>query len=51
VAEADGRYIFSDVATIACWVKRIDQKGPNALLQTRESVNKFPEFVRYIVNG
>jgi len=36
-------------ATIAFWVKRIDQKGPNALLQLHEPVNKFPDFVRYIV--
>ena len=36
-------------ATIASWVKRIDQEGPDALLQLREPVNKFPDFVRYIV--
>jgi len=36
-------------ATIASWVKRIDQGSPDALLQLREPVNKFPDFVRYIV--
>jgi len=36
-------------ATIASWEKRIDEKGPDALLQLREPVNKFPDFVRYIV--
>ncbi len=36
-------------ATIAAWVKRIDDQGANALLQLREPVNKFPDFVRYIV--
>ena len=36
-------------ATITAWLKRIDDKGANALLQLREPVNKFPEFVRYIV--
>ena len=36
-------------ATIASWVKRIDENGPDALLQLREPVNKFPDFVRYIV--
>ena len=36
-------------ATIASWVKRIDDQGANALLQLREPVNKFPDFVRYIV--
>ena len=36
-------------ATIASWLKRIDESGPDALLQVGESVNKFPEFVRYLV--
>ncbi len=36
-------------ATIALWVKRIDERGTDALLQLREPVNKFPDFVRYIV--
>jgi hypothetical protein len=30
-------------------MKRIDEQGPDALLQLREPVNKFPDFVRYIV--
>ena len=36
-------------ATIASWVKRIDDQGAKPLLQLREPVNKFPDFVRYIV--
>jgi hypothetical protein len=36
-------------ATIASWMGRIDEQGPHALLQLREPVNKFPEFVRYAV--
>ena len=36
-------------ATVASWMKRIDEQGPDALLQLREPVNKFPDFVRYIV--
>jgi putative transposase len=36
-------------ATIASWMKRIDEQGANTLLQLREPVNKFPDFVRYIV--
>jgi transcriptional regulator with XRE-family HTH domain len=36
-------------ATISSWVKRIDEKGTDALLQLCEPVNKFPDFVRYIV--
>ncbi len=36
-------------ATIASWMKRLDQQGANALVQIREPVNKFPDFVRYAV--
>jgi hypothetical protein len=37
---------FLTSSTIASWVKRIDQEGPDAFLQLREPVNKFPDFVR-----
>jgi len=36
-------------ASIASWLKRVDEQGANALVQTPEPVNKFPDFVRYIV--
>ena len=36
-------------ATIASWMKRVDEEGPDALVQLREPVNKFPDFVRYAV--
>ena len=36
-------------ATITSWMKRLDEQGLNALVQVREPVNKFPEFVRYAV--
>ncbi len=36
-------------ATIRGWMKRLDDQGPNALVQVREPVNKFPEFVRHAV--
>jgi putative transposase len=35
--------------TVSAWMKRIDEQGPEALVQLREPVNKFPEFVRYLV--
>ena len=35
--------------TVASWLKRLDESGPSALVQTPEPVNKFPDFVRYIV--
>ena len=36
-------------ATISDWMRRLDEKGPEALVQLREPVNKFPEFVAYLV--
>ena len=35
--------------TIASWMRRVDEEGPDALVQLREPVNKFPDFVRYAV--
>ncbi|MDH3672994.1 MAG: DDE-type integrase/transposase/recombinase, partial [Gammaproteobacteria bacterium] len=35
--------------TIASWMRRVDEEGPNALVQLREPVNRFPDFVRYAV--
>ncbi len=37
------------VATVASWMHRLDEDGPKILIQTREPVNKFPDFVAYIV--
>ena len=36
-------------ATIAGWMKRIDEDGEDALVKTTSPVNRFPDFVRYIV--
>ena len=36
-------------ATIASWMRRVDEQGPDALVQLREPVNRFPDFVRYAV--
>jgi hypothetical protein len=35
--------------TIASWMGRLDQEGPDALIQLPEPVNRFPEFVSYLV--
>ena len=37
--------------TIASWMKRVDEKGPDALLELHEPVNRFPDLVRYLVSG
>jgi len=36
-------------ATVASWMARLDEEGPHALVQTPQPVNKFPEFVAYLV--
>jgi transcriptional regulator with XRE-family HTH domain len=35
--------------TIDTWLKRVDEEGERALVQVPEPVNKFPDFVRYVV--
>jgi transposase-like protein len=35
--------------TVTSWNKRLDDEGPASLVQLREPVNRFPEFVQYIV--
>jgi transposase InsO family protein len=36
-------------ATVCSWMGRLDEKGPRAIVQTRIPVNKFPDFVGYVV--
>jgi transposase InsO family protein len=36
-------------ATIGSWTRRLDEHGPAAIVQTREPVNKYPDFVTYMV--
>jgi transposase InsO family protein len=36
-------------ATIASWLERVDDGGPDALVQTPAPVNRYPDFLRYIV--
>jgi len=36
-------------ATVAAWTRRIDERGPEALVQLPEPVSRFPDFVRHIV--
>jgi putative transposase len=35
--------------TVATWTQRLDDEGPDALVQVREPVNRFPELVSYLV--
>ena len=36
-------------ATIASWLRRVDENGPDALVQTYTPVNKYPAVVTYLV--
>ncbi len=36
-------------STVASWMDRLDEEEPRALVQTTQPVNKFPEFVAYLV--
>ncbi len=47
-AQAAERFLLRPV-TVAEWMKRVDEEGENALVQTPEPINRFPDFVRHIV--
>jgi transposase InsO family protein len=36
-------------ATVSSWMRRLNEEGPGAIVQMPVPVNKFPEFVAYIV--
>lgn len=38
-----------DEQTMCSWLRRVDEEGERALIQVTEPVNKFPDFVRYLV--
>ena len=46
-ARQAARRFHVSMTTLASWRARIDEDGPNALLQITEPVNKFPDLVRY----
>src|SRR6266571_6773553 len=43
------RTFFVTPATIASWTARVDEEGPDAIVRLSEPVNKFPDFVGYLV--
>ena len=44
--EQTARVFHLSAATVASWMKRLDEEGADALVQLREPVNRFPDFVR-----
>jgi transposase InsO family protein len=47
--EQTARTFLVTADTIRSWVRRIDEAGAKALVQTCLPVNKFPDYVRYLV--
>lgn len=47
--EQSARVFHVTAATIASWMKRLREGGADALVQLEEPVNRFPDFVRYMV--
>lgn len=43
------RRLLVTTATVASWMRRLNEQGPSAIVQIQEPVNKYPDFVRYIV--
>jgi transposase-like protein len=48
VAETARRLLVTPL-TVASWNSRLDEQGPDALAQVPVPVNRFPEFVGYVV--
>jgi hypothetical protein len=47
--EQAARAFLVDEQTLQAWMGRVDEEGERALIQTSEPVNRFPDFVRYLV--
>jgi transcriptional regulator with XRE-family HTH domain len=48
LAQTASRLLITPL-TVAAWTERLDDGGPKALVQIPEPVNRFPEFVGYVV--
>ena len=49
VAGRDGPEVPPHRGDLASWIRRLEEDGPNALVQSRQPVNKFPDFVAQMV--
>ncbi len=43
------RRLLVTPATVCSWMHRLDEDGPHSIVQIREPVNKYPDFVAYLV--
>jgi transposase InsO family protein len=46
--QAADAFLLND-QTVSSWLRRIDEQGENALIRLQKPVNKFPDFVHFIV--
>jgi len=47
--EKTARVFLVDMLTLQIWMRRLDEQGERALIQTVEPVNRYPDFVRNLV--
>jgi transposase InsO family protein len=47
--EKTARVFLVDLQTLLIWMRRLDEHGERALIQTVEPVNRYPDFVRNLV--
>ena len=47
--EKTARVFLIDLHTLQTWMRRLDERGDRALIQTVEPVNRYPDFVRNLV--
>lgn len=47
--EQAARTFLIDEQTLRSWLRRVDEEGEKALVRISAPVNKFPDFVRYLV--
>jgi len=47
--EQTARVFHLTAATISSWMKRLEEEGADALVQLPEPINRFPDYVRYVV--
>ncbi len=47
--EETARVFLIDIQTLSEWIRRVDEPGERPLVQTVEPVNRYPDFVRLLV--
>ena len=50
VEQTAARFLMTE-ETVASWIRRVDEEGEHALVQIKEPVNKYPEYVAYLVRS